>query len=91
MSNFKNVKKECDILRHISGHPNVASLVEAYEDESHVHFILELCSGGMLYDSITAKGHYSEQVSKALCRVWIVCLGECLCRVTLMQVSTAHE
>jgi len=49
LSNFKNVRRECEILRHISGHPNVHPWIEAYEDENHIHIVLELCSGGMLY------------------------------------------
>lgn len=62
------LKKEADIMRHVSKSVHVASLVECYEDDQCVHFIMELCTGGMLYDSITAKGHYSEKQAASMLR-----------------------
>ena len=53
--------REAAILRHASSHEAIATLVDCYEDSSHVHFVLELCSGGMLHDSMRSGGHYSEQ------------------------------
>jgi hypothetical protein len=37
--------------RH-AGHPGVLQLVEAREDEDHVHLVMELCQGGELVDRI---------------------------------------
>jgi len=36
------------------GHPNVVSVVKALEDHSHVHIIMELCSGGDLVRGLVA-------------------------------------
>eukprot|EP00897_Mesotaenium_endlicherianum_P007487 jgi/Mesen1/6767/ME000346S05941 len=69
IDNYDIIRREADILAHLSSaSPHVASLVATYEDESHVHLVMELCTGGMLYDSITARGYYSERQAAALLR-----------------------
>lgn len=40
-------------LHLVAGHPGVANLIEAFEDQNYVYFILELCSQGNLYTRIT--------------------------------------
>ena len=46
------------ILYHLSGHPNVIEVAAAFEDSRSVSIVMELCSGGELYDRIIAKGQY---------------------------------
>ncbi|GBG86631.1 hypothetical protein CBR_g41694 [Chara braunii] len=65
---FRSIRREEEILRHLEGHPNIARLVESFEDNQAVHFILELCRGGMLYDRVTAKGFYTEQEAASMTR-----------------------
>lgn len=48
------------ILQHLTGQPNIVEFKGAYEDRSHLHLVMELCSGGELFDRITEKGSYSE-------------------------------
>ena len=55
-------------MHHLAGHPNVVKLRGAYEDKQHVHLIMELCSGGELFDRIVARGHYTERDAAALVR-----------------------
>lgn len=52
--------KEVTILQHISGQHNIVEFKGAYEDKMNVHLVMELCSGGELYDRILAKQRYSE-------------------------------
>jgi hypothetical protein len=42
---------------HCAGHPNVVQVVHALEDHTHVHIIMELCSGGDLVSQKTAARH----------------------------------
>ncbi|KAJ4980705.1 hypothetical protein NE237_031542 [Protea cynaroides] len=49
------------IVRDVSPHPNVIHLYNIYEDPNGVHFVLELCSGGELFDRIVSRGMYSEK------------------------------
>ena len=54
------IRQEVDILRRLRGSLNVASLEDVYEDDSHVHIVMELCRGGELVHRIGSK-HYSER------------------------------
>lgn len=38
------------IMHHLAGHPNVVQLRGTYEDKSDVHLVMEVCSGGELFD-----------------------------------------
>lgn len=49
------ILKEIAIMRLLQDHPNTIKLYEVYEDKESYHLILELCSGGELFDQIIAK------------------------------------
>ena len=42
-------------------HPNICKLLEVYEDESAVHLVMELCSGGELYERLAQLKRYTER------------------------------
>lgn len=48
------------IVENVSPHENVIDLYDVHEDENGVHLILELCSGGELFDRIVANERYNE-------------------------------
>ena len=47
-------------MYRLEGALNVARLEELYEDDEHVHIVMEFCSGGDLCHRI-GKDHYSER------------------------------
>jgi len=51
--------REVDILRRIR-HPNVISVQEIYETSSTLYLVMELATGGELFDEIVKRGKYSE-------------------------------
>ncbi|XP_047325840.1 calcium-dependent protein kinase 29 [Impatiens glandulifera] len=57
----EDVRREIAMLQHLTGQPNIVEFKGAYEDRRNVHLVMELCSGGELFDRITAKGSYSER------------------------------
>lgn len=59
-----NVKREIAVLRRLQGTLNVVHFVTAYEDDTHIHAIMEYCRGGELYNRI-GRSHYSERVVSA--------------------------
>jgi len=61
----KNLKMEMDILKRVN-HPNIISLHEMLEAENKLYFIMELVTGGELFDRIVEKGSYSEEDAKIL-------------------------
>ncbi|EER98014.1 calcium-dependent protein kinase 17 [Sorghum bicolor] len=73
----EDVRREIQIMHHLSGHPNVVSIVGAYEDAVAVHLVMELCAGGELFDRIIQRGHYSEKAAAQLARVIIGAVEAC--------------
>ncbi|XP_027331032.1 calcium-dependent protein kinase 17-like isoform X2 [Abrus precatorius] len=65
---IEDVKREVQIMHHLSGQPNIVELVGVYEDKQSVHLVMELCAGGELFDRIIAKGHYTERAAASLLR-----------------------
>lgn len=56
--NIKNEKRffeEIEIMRGLD-HPNIIRLYETFKDHKNIYLILELCTGGELFDKIVAAG-----------------------------------
>lgn len=55
------------IVEDVAPHPNVINLFDVYDDPSGVHLVLELCSGGELFDRV-AQARYSEAAAATVVR-----------------------
>ncbi|KAI3717898.1 hypothetical protein L1987_69809 [Smallanthus sonchifolius] len=64
----EDMKREIQIMQHLSGQANIVEFKGAYEDKQSVHLVMEVCEGGELFDRIIAKGHYSERAAASICR-----------------------
>ncbi|KAL3519470.1 hypothetical protein ACH5RR_017619 [Cinchona calisaya] len=64
----EDMKREIQIMQHLSGQPNIVEFKGAYEDRQSVHIVMELCAGGELFDRIVSRGHYSEKDAAELTR-----------------------
>ncbi|KAL2931417.1 Calcium-dependent protein kinase [Bienertia sinuspersici] len=67
-SDKEDIKREIQILQHLSGQPNIVEFKGVFEDRQSVHVVMELCAGGELFDRIIAQGHYSERAAASICR-----------------------
>ncbi|XP_049351402.1 calcium and calcium/calmodulin-dependent serine/threonine-protein kinase-like [Solanum verrucosum] len=56
------------IVEDVSPHPNVIHLYDVCDDSFGVHLILELCSGGELFDRIVGQARYNEAGAAAVVR-----------------------
>ena len=56
----KIIKTEIGILLRLA-HPNIIRLKEIYESETHIYLIMDLVTGGELFDRIVERGFYSEK------------------------------
>ncbi|KAG8069178.1 hypothetical protein GUJ93_ZPchr0005g15653 [Zizania palustris] len=72
-----DVRREVQIMHHLTGHRNIVELRGAYEDRHSVNLVMELCEGGELFDRIIARGHYSERAAAALCREIVSVVHSC--------------
>ncbi|XP_075219841.1 calcium/calmodulin-dependent protein kinase I isoform X1 [Lycorma delicatula] len=49
-------------------HPNIVQLLETFEDKHKVYLVMELVTGGELFDRIVEKGSYTEKDASDLIR-----------------------
>ncbi|WZZ55566.1 hypothetical protein YC2023_055673 [Brassica napus] len=73
----EDVRREIQIMHHLSGHPNVIQIVGAYEDAVAVHVVMEICAGGELFDRIRQRGHYTERKAAELARAIVGVIEAC--------------
>ncbi|PNX75897.1 calcium-dependent protein kinase 3-like protein [Trifolium pratense] len=72
-----DIRREVQIMYHLTGHRNIVELKGAYEDRHSVNLIMELCAGGELFDRIISKGHYSERAAAEMCRQMVAVVHNC--------------
>lgn len=58
-------------------HPNVISLKEVFDCPTHMYMVMEIMSGGELFDRIVQKEHYSELEAKEALRQIVSAIGYC--------------
>ncbi|KAL6202703.1 hypothetical protein ACLB2K_026408 [Fragaria x ananassa] len=74
---IEDVRREVQIMHHLTGQLNIVELKGAYEDKQSVHLVMELCAGGELFDRIISKGHYTERAAAALLRTIVQIVHTC--------------
>jgi len=63
----KNLKMEVDILKKVN-HPNIIALKELFDTPDKLYLVMELVTGGELFDKIVEKGSYTESEAGQLVR-----------------------
>jgi len=59
--------REIDIMKKLH-HKNIIALVDVFEEPTHIYIILELITGGELFDQIVKRGSYGESDAANLVR-----------------------
>ena len=72
-----DVQREVAILYLLAGHQNVVCVKDAYEDSKAVYLVMELCTGGELFDRIVELGHYSEHKAAQMFRSMLDMVHHC--------------
>eukprot|EP00742_Colponemidia_sp_Colp-10_P002048 GILJ01002188.1.p1 GENE.GILJ01002188.1~~GILJ01002188.1.p1 ORF type:complete len:487 (+),score=92.76 GILJ01002188.1:68-1528(+) len=70
------LKSELDVLRSVD-HPNIIKFFETYEDPVYFHLVMELCTGGELFDRVIAKGAFSEKDAALLMHKIVSAINHC--------------
>ncbi|KAI3442368.1 uncharacterized protein J3R85_001101 [Psidium guajava] len=73
----EDVRREIQIMHHLAGQKNIVMIKGAYEDPLYVHIVMELCSGGELFDRIIQRGHYSERKAAELTKIIVGVVEAC--------------
>ncbi|KAG2498875.1 hypothetical protein HYH03_003067 [Edaphochlamys debaryana] len=71
-----SIRREVQVLTKLKGSLNIVKLEDVYEDEEHVHVIMELCKGGELWHRI-GDAHYSERTVASFMRAVLRTLAQC--------------
>mmetsp|Transcript_54394 Transcript_54394/g.126956 ORF Transcript_54394/g.126956 Transcript_54394/m.126956 type:complete len:510 (-) Transcript_54394:148-1677(-) len=67
VKDFPKFKQEIDLMKGMD-HPNILHLFEAFEDKRNIYLVMELCTGGELFDRIIAVGTFTEVQAAILMR-----------------------
>ncbi|KAE9548947.1 hypothetical protein FO519_007853 [Halicephalobus sp. NKZ332] len=63
----ESLENEIKVLRKLR-HPNIVQLYDTYDEKAYVYLVMELVTGGELFDRIVAKGSYTERDASNLIR-----------------------
>jgi serine/threonine protein kinase len=71
VEDMNDIQREIEVMSMLD-HPNVVKLFEIYDEPKKMMLVMELVTGGELFDRIVAKGSYTEkdaaEVMKTLCQ-----------------------
>jgi len=72
----EDVRKEVMIMKHLEGIDGVVHLRDTFEDKEKVHLVLELCTGGDLFDRVQQEVPYTEKKAAEMIRAVLVALSK---------------
>ncbi|GLI61091.1 hypothetical protein VaNZ11_003371 [Volvox africanus] len=72
-----SLRREVEILHHLSGHPHISQLLGVYEELRQLHLVLELYKGGDLFDAIIGSGRHSERTAADVLRTVLTAIAYC--------------
>lgn len=76
VSNVERFRLEVEIMMRLN-HPSILRLFDYFEDKKHVYLVLELCSGGELFDRIIEKKFYDENEARHIFKQIIKAIHYC--------------
>jgi serine/threonine protein kinase len=63
----EGLRREVEILTQVS-HPNIITLMGMYDTGKQIYLVMELATGGQLFDRVIEKGSYTEADAQTLVR-----------------------
>ncbi|XVF24133.1 hypothetical protein REPUB_Repub13aG0101000 [Reevesia pubescens] len=74
----EDLRREVQIMQHLAGQKNIVKIKGAYEDPMYVHIVMELCSGGDLFNRLKARENiYSEREAAKLMKIIVRVVEAC--------------
>ena len=71
VEDMNDIQREIEVMNALD-HPHIIKLFELYDEPKRMMLVMELVTGGELFDRIVAKGSYTEkdaaEVMKTLCQ-----------------------
>eukprot|EP01066_Platyproteum_vivax_P002571 Platyproteum_vivax@DN1314_c0_g1_i1.p1 len=76
VKNVERFRQEIAIMK-IMDHPNIIKLYETFEDQRNIYLVMELCTGGELFDRIIDEGHFTEKDAAQLVKQILAAVYYC--------------
>lgn len=76
LENINRLKREILIMKRLD-HPNIIKLFEVFEDTNYLYFVMEICTGGELFDRIIKRGHFSERYAAVIMKQVFSAIAYC--------------
>jgi len=76
VSNVERFRLEVEIMMRLN-HPSILRLFDYFEDKKSIYLVLELCSGGELFDRIIEKKYYNEDEARQIFKQIIKAIYYC--------------
>ena len=73
---LKAIEDEVQIMKHVN-HPNCIAFHDMFESTEKIYIVMELLTGGELFDKIVAEGKLSEGTARAYFRQLLKGLKYC--------------
>ena len=70
VEDMEDITREIDIMQKVD-HPNIIQLFEVFDEPKKMHLVMELVTGGELFDRIVAKQTYTER--EAADTIYVLC------------------
>jgi len=73
---IQDLRKEIQLLQTLD-HPNIIKMYEAWETDKHIYIILELATGGDLFENLMEASSYSEATAAHIFRQMLRAIQYC--------------
>ena len=70
VEDMEDITREIEIMQKVD-HPNIIQLFEVFDEPKKMHLVMELVTGGELFDRIVAKQTYTER--EAADTIYVLC------------------
>lgn len=64
-------------MRALNGHQNIVTLYDVFEDARQIYLVMELCTGGELFEAVLQRGSFSEQDAADLLAQILTMVAQC--------------
>jgi len=76
VKNLARFRTEIDIMKSLD-HPNIIKLYETFEDARNIYIVMELCTGGELFDRIIEQEKFTERDAARIMKQILSALAYC--------------
>eukprot|EP00270_Netrium_digitus_P007192 TRINITY_DN2095_c0_g1_i2.p1 TRINITY_DN2095_c0_g1~~TRINITY_DN2095_c0_g1_i2.p1 ORF type:complete len:324 (+),score=26.05 TRINITY_DN2095_c0_g1_i2:115-1086(+) len=74
---MENILREVSVMLQVSDHENIVGLKSVHADKAGIYIVMELCSGGDLFEFLSSTGRMEEERASKLLMQILLALEHC--------------